>query len=58
MGITIDSRLVVYFNLKQLYEKVENTLKDLTGIFPYLHNQRRLICNSFFTEQVSCCPLI
>ena len=34
-------------------------LDVLTRIAPYLnHNQRRLIYGSFFTGQLSCCPLI
>ena len=53
LGITIDS------HLKQLCKKVANKLNALTGIAPDLdQDQRKLIYNSFFTGQLSYCPLI
>ena len=59
LGITIDSRLTFYSRLKQLCKKAANKLSALTRIVPYLsYNQRRLIYSSFFTEQLSYCPLI
>ena len=40
LGITIDSRLTFYSNLKQLWKTVVNKLKVLTRIPPCLrHNQ-------------------
>ena len=59
LGITIDSNLTFYCHLKQLCKKVANELKGSTRIAPYLgYSQRRLICSSFFTGQLSYCPLI
>ena len=58
LGITIDSRLNFYFHLKQLCKKVANKLDALTRIAPYLsYNQRRPMYSSFFTGQLSYCPL-
>ena len=58
LGITIDSRLTFYSHLKQLWKKVANKPNALTRISPYLsYNQRRLIYISFFTGQLSYCPL-
>ena len=59
LGIPIDSRSTFCSHLKQLYKKVAHKLNALTGIDPHLrHNQRRLIHSSFFTGQLSYCPLI
>ena len=59
IGIATDSRLTLYSHLKQLCQKVSNKLNFLRRIAPYLsYNQRRLIYSSFFTGQLSCCPLI
>ena len=59
LGITIDSHLNFYSHLKQLCQKVANKLNALTRIAPHLdQDQKKLIYNSFFTEQLSYCPLI
>ena len=59
LGVTIDNRLTFNNHLKNLCKKIANKLNALTRIAPYLnHNQIRLIYNSFFTRQLSDCPLI
>ena len=59
LGITIDSHLNFYSHLKQLCKNVGKKLNALTGIAPHLHqDQKKLIYNSFFTGQLSYCPLI
>ena len=46
-------------HLKQLCKKVSNKLNALTRIAPHLdQDQKKLIYNSFFTGQLSYCPLI
>ena len=51
--------MIFYSHLKQLFKKVTNQLNPLTRIVSYLsYNQRRLTYSSFFTEQLSYCPLI
>ena len=45
--------------MKQLSKNVSNKLNALTRIASYLsYSQRRLIYSSFFTRQLSYCPLI
>ena len=59
LGITIDSHLNFYSHLKQLCKKVVNKLNALTRIASHLdQDQKKLIYNSFFTGQLSYCPLI
>ena len=59
LGVTIDNRLTFYNHLKKICKKIANKLNALTRIAPYLnHNQKRLIYNSFFKEQLNYCPLI
>ena len=58
LGITTDSHLNFHSHLKQLCKKVANKLNALTRIAPHLdQDQKKLIYNSFFTGQLSYCPL-
>ena len=46
-------------HLKQLCKNVANSVNTLTRITPYLsHSQRQFIYISFFTRQLSYCPLM
>ena len=56
LGFTIDNRLTFYNLVKS--KEIANKLNALTRIVPYLnHNQKRLIYNLFFREQLSYCLL-
>ena len=59
LGITMNSRLTFYSNLKQSYKKFANKLNALKRIVPHLNcNQRRFIYCFYFTGQLSYILLI
>ena len=59
LGITIYSHFNLYSYLKKLCKNVANNINALARIAPYLsYNQRRLVCSSLFTGQLSYRPLI
>ena len=58
LGIKIDTNLNFYSHLKQSCKKVANKLYGLNRIIPYLEKKQINLYNSFFKEQLSCCPLI